>query len=70
MSHGFEFSSWVVDVANVDCRFSMEGGDGESKSVDLSVTLDVSDAASGWGVKGLVWRNVHISDSNYNDKVT
>ena len=49
-------------MANVDCRFSTEDGDGESKSVDLSVTLDVSDAASGRGVKGLVWRNVHFSD--------
>ena len=36
--------------------------------MDFSVTLDVSDAARGRVVKGLVWRNVHISDSNYNHK--
>ena len=69
MSHGFEFESWIDGVANVDCRFGIgEGGGGESKSVDLSVTLDVSDAARGRAVKGLVWRNVHISDSSYNHK--
>ena len=58
MSQGFESDSRVDDVANVCCRFGMgEGGGGESKSVDLSVTLDVSDAARGRVVKGLlVWK--------------
>ena len=55
MSQGFESDSRVDDVANVCCRFGMgEGGGGESKSVDLSVTLDVSDAARGRVVKGLL----------------
>lgn len=46
MSHGFGFNSWTDDVDNAECCFGIgEGGDGESRSVDLSVTLDVSDAA-------------------------
>lgn len=56
MSHGFGFNFWTDDVDNAECRFGIgEGGEGESRSVDLSVTLDVSDAA-GWVEKGLVWK--------------
>lgn len=36
---------------NAECRFGIgEGGGGESRSVDFSVTLDVSDAARGRAV--------------------
>ena len=49
MSQGFESDTGVVNV-----RTGEDVG-GESKSVDLRVTLDVSDAARGRAVSGLVW---------------
>ena len=64
MSHGLGFDASFDGAESPGCRFGIgEGGGGESRSVDLRVTLEVSDAARGRAVKGLwVWRCVHISN--------